>query len=1058
MTSQTSWRRLLPRCAIAIAALLIPRDTPAPTLEKVQPIATARSGHNLVVQQDGRVAAFFGKRPSSNTLASTLEIYDPRTGSWTTDGMDSPPGTMLRRGATATLLQDGRVLIAGGADASNVILQTTVFYDPRAVAVSKWSAGPSMGYRRTRHTATLLKDGKVLIAGGASCSAMGTCTESQAASLGTYEVYNPATGTFPPAQSMPLGSDRFDHAAVLVASGHDGVAGDVRLFGGFQGSPLGPHVALDSTLLYSSGTWCWGTSLGLGYQRARATATLLPDGDIAVVGGTTNESSPVSSLVVYDPEGYCGTEVVGHPLSPGAYQARWRHTASLLPDGRLIITGGSTSSTSTADSVQLLRLAFSSATVDGVWTGSKRTDHAAAILPTGEVLIVGGQNPDTGSPPPAPDVTVTELFDPRDGGFCTLAPIGNAGTERPLQASTAQILSDGRVLVAFGEGSGGLTTDAFLFDPAAGLPGSCADQPEGLWIAVPDRPISEGGAAADDGGVARRNAPAVLLPNGSLLVIAGEGGGGGGGAVSLSSVRIFNPLDTTAGPDGTWREAEPMREERRGHTTTLLKDGRVLVGGGLNNSGTVLDTWEVFDPMANTWADCASVNPRGRYSASATLLLDGRVLIVGGRDSGGIPQTDTVLFDPGTDPVNGSFTVGNPMTTARAGHTCATLPGGCVLAAFGDSTTGPTNTSEIYEPSSGIWVATNPAKDGLLARQEGHRSALLLNGKVLAVGGFTTPPGPGGPPEQEVFDPELAQWFGTAEGEWIDVAWTDIAATVLLPNGRVLVAGGGGGGGGGALSTARAYDLGHNPPESRRPVITSAGSPDGRGYPGLDFRVTGSGFGSYEASGGNAAQHSSTGYPILHFQRIEDDLVYNPPPKPATWTHTGSTTTLPPEMLLGRYRLSVVSSGVPSVSRILRIEPASPPEDPDSDGDGFGVTTDCNDLDLLNWATPGEARSLTALHDRATGKTTLHWNAPVVLGAVSVVYDTLRSLSPSDFVTTAACLETDDGTDTQAATHEAPPLGQVLYYLVRAQNNCPAGEGSLGTRSDGTPRIGRTCP
>ena len=167
------------------------------------------------------------------------------------------------------------------------------------------------------------------------------------------------------------------------------------------------------------------------------------------------------------------------------------------------------------------------------------------MLPTGEVLIVGGRQPDPGSPPPAPDVIVTEIYDPVDGRYCTLAPIGGAGTEKPLRASSAKLLTNGRVLVAFGDdASGAPTRDAFVFDPEVGPPGSCADQAQGEWTAVADRPIAQGGAAADNGGVARRRAPALLLNNGAVLVIGGDGGGGGGAErfpASGSSIRSTRP-------------------------------------------------------------------------------------------------------------------------------------------------------------------------------------------------------------------------------------------------------------------------------------------------------------------------------------------------------------------------------------------------------------------------------------------------------------------------------------------------------------------------------------
>ena len=92
------------------------------------------------------------------------------------------------------------------------------------------------------------------------------------------------------------------------------------------------------------------------------------------------------------------------------------------------------------------------------------------------------------------------------------------------------------------------------------------------------------------------------------------------------------------------------------------------------------------------------------------------------------------------------------------------------------------------------------------------------------------------------------------------------------------------------------------------------------------------------------------------------------------------------------------------------------------------------------------------------GGTDLDWTPPTDLGGVAVAYDTIRSDDPSDFVTTAVCVESDDGTDTSSFDAATPGVGAANYYLIRAENQCPSGQGSLGNSSDGTPRTGRTCP
>ena len=129
----------------------------------------------------------------------------------------------------------------------------------------------------------------------------------------------------------------------------------------------------------------------------------------------------------------------------------------------------------------------------------------------------------------------------------------------------------------------------------------------------------------------------------------------------------------------------------------------------------------------------------------------------------------------------------------------------------------------------------------------------------------------------------------------------------------------------------------------------------------------------------------------------------------------------------------------------------------DDDDDGFTECDgDCDDGNDQIWATPGEALDLVFSAD----KQTLIWSATVNPGSTSVVYDTLRSGDPADFTTDsgAECLESDDGADTQATDFGIPVTGSVRHYLVRAQNDCPAGLGTLGTDHLGAERAGRACP
>jgi len=130
----------------------------------------------------------------------------------------------------------------------------------------------------------------------------------------------------------------------------------------------------------------------------------------------------------------------------------------------------------------------------------------------------------------------------------------------------------------------------------------------------------------------------------------------------------------------------------------------------------------------------------------------------------------------------------------------------------------------------------------------------------------------------------------------------------------------------------------------------------------------------------------------------------------------------------------------------------------DHDGDGFAAC-DCNDANGDAWSTPGEAIDLV-LAKGVGSETILSWYAPTNPGGqlVAIVYDTIRSVTPADFVASASCLPVAGPGVTTSSDLSDPGTGGVFFYLVRATNACPSGDGPLGTRSNGTPRDGRSCP
>src|SRR5438094_7488056 len=211
-----------------------------------------------------------------------------------------PTGSLFtaRSRHTATLLPNGKVLVAGGNNGAAI--SSAELYDP---ATGTWTATGSLGTARERHTATLLPNGKVLVAGGAS---------SQSNFLNSAELYDPATGTW--AATGSLGTARAHPTATLLPNGKVLAAvGTNRA-----------HQVCSSTDLYDPATGT-GTATGsLGTARYRQTATLLRKGKVVVAGG--NNGSDLNSTELYDPA--TGTWTATGSLGT----AHKNHTAMLLPN------------------------------------------------------------------------------------------------------------------------------------------------------------------------------------------------------------------------------------------------------------------------------------------------------------------------------------------------------------------------------------------------------------------------------------------------------------------------------------------------------------------------------------------------------------------------------------------------------------------------------------------------------------------------------------------------------------------------------------------------------
>jgi Kelch motif/Galactose oxidase, central domain len=329
-------------------------------------------------------------------------------------GTFTPTGSMgtARSGHTATLLKSGKVLIAGGSGPRAIPLVSAELYDP---ATGTFTPTGSLATAHGGHTATLLSDGKVLIAGGADQS-----------SIASAELYDAATATFTPTGS--LSTARQVHTATLLSNGM------VLIAGGLNPDAQDPQLV--SAELYDPATATFTPTGSLSTARQGHTATLLTSGMVLIAGGFN--SSWLASAELYDPA--TGTFTPTGSLASG----REGHRATLLTNGKVLIAGGWFWFNSGTQVTWLMSAeVYDPATGTFATTGSlamARIGHTATLLTGGKLLVAGGFNSGT-------RLASAELYDPATGTFMTT---GSLATAR--NGHTATLLTNGMVLIAGGLG------------------------------------------------------------------------------------------------------------------------------------------------------------------------------------------------------------------------------------------------------------------------------------------------------------------------------------------------------------------------------------------------------------------------------------------------------------------------------------------------------------------------------------------------------------------------------------------------------------------------------
>lgn len=315
--------------------------------------------HSATLLSSGKVLLVGGQEETydSSTGArgyrylSTAELYDPTLGTFASTGS---LGGGVRGSHTATALKDGKVLIVGGYGVTTAY-NTTELYDPVAGTFSMSGSLPGTFSGVTKHTATLLPSGLVLVAGGTT----GNVTA-------TANLYDPATGTFTATGSMTTAREK--HSATLLANGKVLIAG---------GSGT---TYLQSAELYDPATGTFAATGAMTSMRQRHTAVVMSSGKVLLSGGA-GPSGNLASAEIYDPSTGTFTATGNPGTTRGA-----GHSATLLSDGTVLVAGGPI--TATAEVYDPLSRLFTSTSSMSM----ARISHTATLLSDGSVLVAGGDD------------------------------------------------------------------------------------------------------------------------------------------------------------------------------------------------------------------------------------------------------------------------------------------------------------------------------------------------------------------------------------------------------------------------------------------------------------------------------------------------------------------------------------------------------------------------------------------------------------------------------------------------------------------------------------------
>jgi len=357
-----------------------------------------------------------------NTLALAA------SGTWT------PTGSMVspRDGHTATLLVNGKVLVAGGTN-NGVALASAELYSS---ASGTWASTGSMHVARTLARAVLLSNGAVLVVGGCINDCLSTTTNSA-------ELYNPTSGTFTSTGSMVQARAEFGIAVLST--------GQVLVAGGCTAYDANGCLSTTSKAeIYDPTAGTWKATGALRAARHAMTATLLASGKVLVAGGATSASDALNSTEIYDPT--AKTWTLGNKM----IQARSDYASIMLATGKVLFMGGENINGVSIANAELYNPSSGKFTATGNMTAT-REEHTAVLLANGNVLVSGGNKKTLNTQTP---LASSELYSPTTGIWSATGSMSHA---RAGHSST--VLTNGQVLNAGGSDANNELNSAELYTP-----------------------------------------------------------------------------------------------------------------------------------------------------------------------------------------------------------------------------------------------------------------------------------------------------------------------------------------------------------------------------------------------------------------------------------------------------------------------------------------------------------------------------------------------------------------------------------------------------------------